>query len=181
MKKQFSLLLILTYLVVLSACGGGGMSEKDLTSTKWTLDVKELEKEAERIISKVGDADMKKQASESLKQLAAMGSIIESVAIEFKKDGTMGLGGLETLGLGGAASEASKVKWTLSGNKLTLDGEGEKINLLVSGAADKMKLTLTQSEMLALSKKAGEEIPADAKKELKAIGDINIGFKAAKK
>ncbi len=181
MKKQFSFLLVLTYLVLLTACGGGGMSQKDLTATKWTLDVDELEKEAKRILSKISDEEMKEQGDQGLKQLAPMRSLIESVAIEFKGDGTMGLGGLETFGIRDASSQASKVKWALSGNKLTLEGEGEKLNLVVSGSADKMKLTLTQSEMQALSKKAGEEIPADAQKELETVGDISIGFKATKK
>lgn len=181
MKKQFSFLLILTYIVFLSACGGGGMNEKDLTGTKWMLDVDEFDKEAKRIIAKISDEEMKKQANEGIEQLDKLRGIIESVALEFKKDGSMGLGGLETFGLKGASSQASKMKWTLSGNKLTLEAEGEKLNLLVSGSADKMKLTLTQSEMQAISKKSGEEIPAEVQKEIQAMGDISIGFKPAKK
>ncbi len=178
--KKINLLLILSLFIFITACGGGGMSKDTLTGTKWTVDVEGVEKEMNRIVSKIGDEKMKKEAEQGKEQLNMFKGMIEAVKLEFKENGTMGISGMEALGVSEEKASDIGVKWSLNGDKLSIEGEGQTVNFKVSGSSSSMTLTLTQEEMKALSKKSGEEIPKDVEKEMQAMGDVKLTFKAAK-
>jgi hypothetical protein len=178
--KKINLLLVFSLLALITACGGGGMDKATITGTKWTVDVEGVEKEMNRIVSKVGDAEMKAQAEQGLKQLQTVKSMIEAVKIEFKENGTIGISGLEAMGITEEKASDLGVKWSFNDGTLTIDGQGEKMNFKTSGSSSKMTLTLTQEEMKKLAKKSGDKMSEKGEKEMKALGDVNLTFKAAK-
>lgn len=171
--KRIIKISLFTFLITCFTACGGGMSKNNLVGKKWSLDTEALEKEMERIVSKLEgipfiDQIIKQAIEEQRAEL-------ESGTMEFKEDGSIEISEANSSSFVGSSNEA---QWNLSGGKLYFSKDGAKLGVRVSGSANKMTLTITKADVVDFFKQIEETLPSETEVILDKIGEINISLKA---
>ena len=166
MKKFFSTVAVVLSLAVLTSCGGN--AEADLVG-EWKLDAGSVELELGEGIPD----EMKKMVEGGQKEMAEDDDV-KGASLEFKEDGTFVVSG---------DGEDLEGKWTVEGDKLSLEAEVEgmkgKFSFdLVETSADKVTLSLTAEDLLAQVKEQFGDMYDEASKEMP--GDVDEMAKGTK-